>query len=385
MKRTPMPGIYPMPGSYSTAYTNFYLGSADKNAVIHYTMDGSDPDENSPVFDEHKDGSIPMLNFMEQNESGEKEVVIKAFAKSQGKEPSRTAEFRYRFFMQKPGTFRHELLREGSKDTPALYRITDYCRANMFLVIGSKKAMLVDGGIEFAADIVPFIDDLTGGLPVELFVTHGHLDHNGATWAFLRHGLKVYVCEKDIPTYTMGGGKPCPEGTSNIQDGDSYDLGNTRLTAYFLPGHTPGGFVLFDEKTGDLFASDELVNNDPTGPNSLLLGLEDNEEASLEAYCERVVALYEKIKGKVVRIWTGHNTFSHDGEMYFNRLISMMQYVLENGEDVLVPYIRPSDDLNAMAGYGDYKTDFCSFAVSIRYLYREDARNHKTVKHFDFD
>ena len=385
MKRTAMPGIYPMPGTYSIDYMSCHLGCATPGARIHYTTDGTEPTPDSPVFHAHKAGLIPALGFTEQPAGGVKEVTIKAMAEADDMEPSPVATFQYTFVTTPPGGYTYELLREGTEDQPALYRILDTCKANMFLVVGSKRALLIDGGIDNDTDIMPFLDDLTGGLPVDLFVTHGHLDHNGATWSFLRHGRKVYVSDLDKATYTMGGGRPCPEGTTDIQDGDSYDLGNTKLTAYFLPGHTPGGFVILDEKTGDLFASDELVNNDPWGPNSLLLGLVDDEDSSLEAYYERVAALWEKIQSKAKRVWTGHNTFSHDAEMYFTRLLATMKDALDRGEDVLVPDIRPTEDMNAMVGYGDYKTDFCSFAISVRYLYREDARKHKRVKRFEYE
>ena len=385
MKRTAMPGIYPMPGNYSVAYMSFYLGCATPGARIHYTTDGTEPTIESPVFDAHKTGPVYMLGFTEQPEGGEKHVTVRAMAESDGAEPSRTAVFDYTFYTTAPGNFTYELLREGSEELPALYRICDYCRSNMFLVVGSERAMLIDGGLDSGTDIKPFIDDLTGGLPVDLFVTHGHLDHNAATWSFLGHGCKVYLSSLDKPTYLAGGGKACPEGTTDIYDGESFELGNTRLTAYFLPGHTPGGYVIIDEKTGDLFASDELVNNDPYGPNSLLLGLTDDEESSLEAYCERIEHIWQMIKGKAKRIWTGHNTFSHDADMYMTNLIAAIRNVLENGEDALVPDIRPSAEMNAMVGYRDYKTDICSFAVSVKYLYRKDAREGKKVKYFNFE
>lgn len=52
------------------------------------------------------------------------------------------------------GEYAVELLREGTEEAPALFRLTDWCRANMFLVVGSERAMLVDGGYSHDAAIV---------------------------------------------------------------------------------------------------------------------------------------------------------------------------------------------------------------------------------------
>jgi glyoxylase-like metal-dependent hydrolase (beta-lactamase superfamily II) len=44
-----------------------------------------------------------------------------------------------------------------------------------------------------------------------------------------------------------------------LRDGDIITLGNQELTVIETPGHTPGSIVLFDEKSGELFAGDTIL------------------------------------------------------------------------------------------------------------------------------
>ena len=379
MATTALPATYPMPGTYSVDYMNLYFGCATPGATVYYTLDGSEPTTNSATFRGLLDGSVPVLSFMERPEGGVKEVTVKCFAQAPGAQPSRVATYRYEFHVQEKDEYAVELLREGTAGAPALFRLTDWCRANMFLVVGSERAMLVDGGVSHSDAILKVVDELAGGLPVDLFVTHGHLDHNGAVWPFLASGHTAYVPSADLETFLAGGGEAAPAGTTDVADGDRYDLGNTTLVAYFLPGHTPGGFVLLDETTGDLFASDELVNNDPWGPNSLLLSLYDDPESSAEAYYERFRGVMTKLDGRAERIWTGHNTFPLDGPAYLGRIDAMFADAMERGEEALMPSIRPSTEGNSMLGFGNYKTDTNNLAVCIKYLTREDARAHRHI------
>ena len=385
MARTALPSTYPVAGVYSVDYMNLFFGCATPGATVYYTLDGAEPTTESATFRGLLDGSVPVLGFMERPEGGVKDVVVRCFAQAPGMDPSRVATYRYQFHVQPEGEYAVELLREGSAEAPALFRLTDWCRANMFLVVGSARAMLIDGGVSHDAAIVDLVGELAGGLPVDLFVTHGHLDHNGAVWPFLARGLTAYVPDVDLGTFLAGGGDPAPAGTTDVADGDRYDLGNTTLVAYFLPGHTPGGFVLLDEVTGDLFASDELVNNDPWGPNSLMLGLYDDPESSAEAYYERFRAVMGRIGGRVQRVWTGHNTFPLDGPAYLGRIDATFADLMERGEAALVPSIRPNEDGNAMVGFGNYKTDPNNLAVFIKYITREDARERRHIPSFPED
>ena len=46
-----------------------------------------------------------------------------------------------------------------------------------------------------------------------------------------------------------------------LQDGEMIDLGERRIKVIFLPGHTMGSVVFFDEQTGTLFSGDNISNS----------------------------------------------------------------------------------------------------------------------------
>ena len=46
-----------------------------------------------------------------------------------------------------------------------------------------------------------------------------------------------------------------------LQDGENIDLGERKVIVIFLPGHTMGSVVFFDEQTGTLFSGDNISNS----------------------------------------------------------------------------------------------------------------------------
>ena len=46
-----------------------------------------------------------------------------------------------------------------------------------------------------------------------------------------------------------------------LQDGEAIDLGKRQIKVIFLPGHTMGSVVFFDEQTGTLFSGDNISNS----------------------------------------------------------------------------------------------------------------------------
>lgn len=47
----------------------------------------------------------------------------------------------------------------------------------MYLIIGQKRAALIDAGWDYDGDLPALCHALTGGLPVDLLIAHGHPDH----------------------------------------------------------------------------------------------------------------------------------------------------------------------------------------------------------------
>ena len=91
-----------------------------------------------------------------------------------------------------------------------------------------------------------------------VLVTHGHADHFGGASYFQEHfGSKVYVSPADWtlmenPPARGRGGRgpagpptPLPKHDAEVHDGETIALGDLRVTAIAVPGHTPGsmGFI----------------------------------------------------------------------------------------------------------------------------------------------
>jgi metallo-beta-lactamase class B len=91
-----------------------------------------------------------------------------------------------------------------------------------------------------------------------VLVTHGHVDHYGGASYFQEHyGARVYVSTADWavmenPPARGRGGRgpagpptPLPRHDAELHDGDIVTLGDLKIRAIAVPGHTPGsmGFI----------------------------------------------------------------------------------------------------------------------------------------------
>ena len=158
---------------------------------------------------------------------------------------------------------------------PKTWLIDDNGADNMYLVEGSKKALLIDTGLG-AADLVATIQKITDK-PVIVVNTHGHPDHSGANYQF----DKIYMYKADIEAAKMyssveqrknageamqGGHKPAdselykgefknPEYTA-VSEGFEFDLGGRVIRVMETPGHTPGSICLLDVQNKMLFSGD---------------------------------------------------------------------------------------------------------------------------------
>jgi hydroxyacylglutathione hydrolase len=162
--------------------------------------------------------------------------------------------------------------------TKNVMRISDHGADNMYLVIGTQKAMLIDNGLG-SANIRDYVKTLTK-LPVIVVITHGHPDHAGGNYQF----KEVYIHPDDMALATgynslpkksggaagmMTGGAKVPDNdvfkdTLNhqstkmipIKDGQVFDLGGRKLEVIYTPGHTAGEICLLDKENRMLFTGD---------------------------------------------------------------------------------------------------------------------------------
>ena len=197
--------------------------------------------------------------------------------------------------------------------------ITDLSGVHCFLVEGRDKALLIDT-MTGLRGLPAFVATLTD-LPVEVALTHGHMDHAGGVFEFGR----CYIHLADIPMldgrtlparvgYVRGQLPPgeAPEASAFVPDGpvefvplkagDKLDLGGRALEVLHVPGHTRGSLCYLDTASGDFFAGDACNNN------TLLMM---DVSATIEEYLEALLALKER-QGDIRRFYLFHGPSLQD-------------------------------------------------------------------------
>ena len=192
-----------------------------------------------------------------------------------------------------------------------IFCLKDLSTVEMYLVVGSRRAALLDTGTG-VGDLAGAVAALTDK-PVEVYLTHGHVDHAGGIYSFDR----VHVSEADRPLlkanadpamrrafadfvgqatgvhpWTAADFAPArPIEVCPVAPGDVIDLGGRTLTAVDLAGHTRGSLGYLDSVTATLFAGDGCNN-------STFLFLP--ESAGVEQYRQTLTRLKERW-GKAIR------------------------------------------------------------------------------------
>jgi glyoxylase-like metal-dependent hydrolase (beta-lactamase superfamily II) len=149
----------------------------------------------------------------------------------------------------------------------------------MFLTIGPEKAMLVDTAYGLG-DVKGLVDQLTGGKPLYVAVTHEHYDHaygncrfdkvycheylapllanqNAHQWDYLfdEYGDNIWVDfdRNDLPTFKQ-------YEIAGSPDGHIFDLGGGHeIELVFQGGHSPGHAAYLDKKNRIVFTGDNVI------------------------------------------------------------------------------------------------------------------------------
>ena len=144
----------------------------------------------------------------------------------------------------------------AEKISDRITRIFGVYREMMYLIEGDDKALLLDAGIG-VGDLAAFVKTLTSK-PVEVIVTHGHMDHTGGaplfetvymnaadlhiSKDFSDNGTKAAIV-KSITGITLTDDDfvvQTPVDYKSLEEGDTFDLGGVTVEMLALPGHTPG-------------------------------------------------------------------------------------------------------------------------------------------------
>lgn len=205
--------------------------------------------------------------------------------------------------------FKYEMLNDH------LYRIHGVTDEQMYLVIGSEKALLVDTGCG-VGDLRGLCESLTEK-PITVVLTHGHVDH---AMGAIQFG-NVYMNHLDDAIYNGSMGaqmqqdylrmtpdfqeemlqdlqdKADVHDFNELSDGDAFDLGGLNVNVYSCPSHTPGSMCV-------LLREDRiLITGDACNPFTFLFF---DESAGIATYRKNVEALSAKTKGTFDRVFYSH-------------------------------------------------------------------------------
>jgi glyoxylase-like metal-dependent hydrolase (beta-lactamase superfamily II) len=169
----------------------------------------------------------------------------------------------------------------------------------MYLLIGQKRALLIDTGDVADPKAMPLAKTVTAllphGLPLLVVHTHRHMDHRAGDPQFATLP-NVQVVGYDIDSvkrfYNF---TPWPEGVAQV------DLGERVIVVLPTPGHNETEVSFYDRNTALFFSGDFLM------PGRLLV----DDASAYVASANRAVAF---LKDKPVRaILAGHIEMTADG------------------------------------------------------------------------
>lgn len=148
----------------------------------------------------------------------------------------------------------------------------------MYLLIGSKQALLIDTGDIADPKLMPLesrVMDLLPGesaakLPLLVVHSHGHLDHRAGDPQF-ESVNGVQLVRSDLAhVRSYFGFRDWPNGVAHI------DLGDRTVDVLPAPGHHPAQLLYYDRNTGLVFSGDFLL------PGRLLVDDRNAYEASAQ-------------------------------------------------------------------------------------------------------
>lgn len=171
-----------------------------------------------------------------------------------------------------------------------------------YLLIGKKRAALIDS-LQNVTGLYAEARKLTD-LPVDILVTHGHLDHVGAsTPEFVEAGCKVYMVPEDfeILVEMMPGAKQ--DWFTELKDGDCFDLGGYTLETIACGGHSPGSVAFLEREHQLLFSGDTIGSGN--------FWMQVPTALPMAQFRDNVVRLTKKVEGlNDLLVYPGHRNQS---------------------------------------------------------------------------
>lgn len=261
------------------------------------------------------------------------------------KDGVKSAERTYRWHLQRPindtftdeeRDYQHTQIRKGDATSPTVYQIcrdAETLRPMAWYVEGSESGIVIDALFTQASsewNLKEYVDEHLATKPYVLVVGHAHPDHDMQVANFLKAGIPTYCNDRGWSSLkSLIPAESQQALVKNIDEGDSFDLGNCTFDVYALPGHHDSLVMLADRANGLVFATDiygctragSADNVNVAGiPADLLLSLAQQTHAD-----------YEREGVQVVEVYTGHDELPLDHNVLEN-FETALQQVIDNGD-----------------------------------------------------
>ena len=145
--------------------------------------------------------------------------------------------------------------------TNAQGQISNNNCSDMFLVVGTDKALLIDlsNNVQWADNAAESLRSLVSeyarGRDLIITVTHSHGDHLGMLQAFAGDAkVHFWIPKADFPD----GGRFPDDRTMFFEENVAVDLGDTKVKTLKVEGHTPGSTIFFVADKDIVFTGDAI-------------------------------------------------------------------------------------------------------------------------------
>ena len=133
--------------------------------------------------------------------------------------------------------------------------------SDIYLIVGTEKALLIDlsNRINWADNaeesLKQLVEERIDGKPLTITFTHNHGDHIGMLPAYLDEDVHFALPEEDFAQMAARFPK---EKYSFYNEGHIFDLGDVKVEAIAVPGHTVGSMVFYLHGRNILFSGDAI-------------------------------------------------------------------------------------------------------------------------------
>lgn len=218
---------------------------------------------------------------------------------------------------------------------PQLYRIKDALGVAMYLVIGDQKAALIDTGFGLKG-LKGYVREITK-LPVEVLVSHAHLDHALGIYEFdnifmNENDLEEFEEQSDVTFVNAFVARGATHRKfdfqerkeihfQNLEDHQIFDLGGIHIEAFHTPGHTKGSMMFLIKEMRIMIFGDSCGNT---------LLVEDNA-ANVSTFLQSLLEI-KKVEDEYDTVYRFHGSCESSKELLDN-VIEIAQSILAGTDD----------------------------------------------------